>query len=40
MKPSTMTLATTLVTVASLGVFTGACGSSSKSASSAETTTR
>ena len=39
MRPSKMTLATTLVTVAALGVFAGACSSSSKSAGSSTTTT-
>lgn len=39
MKPSKMTIATTFVTVASLGVFAGACGSSSKSTGATATTT-
>jgi hypothetical protein len=34
MKPSKMTLATTLVTVAAFGVFAGACSSSSKTSTS------
>jgi plastocyanin len=38
MKPSKMTLATTLVSVAAFGVFAGACSSSSKSGSSRVTT--
>ena len=38
MKPSKMTLATTLVSVAAFGVFAGACSSSSKPAGSSATT--